>query len=593
MDHLLWLSTLVPGFAVLQTFYRHDGKRGILGTLSWSFAISMGLMTPVVALAHLFHFSVQAVALIYASFLVLGVALIIKFTQWSTLRQSFSLSYLPELLVILLVVTIAVWTGGGARWDHQMHSAKVLFLRDAGFSLQDPYSPQPVIESKFHINTLHAVHAVISFLSSKEPLDLWYGSSWFFGLMVFGGLDVLAITVFGRAWYGILAMLGAVFSTGFNDANSLPFVVAAFVVFPILLAQVLRTLERPTKSRFLMIVALSIALASIHVASWLIVFICLVPALLVWSFWHYKQAGSSVTSIFILLGLLPGALLLLVTAVQPNYIAEIMGHLDQGHIYSIRLAERLVLRIIRPTDSLYLLPTAALIILLVLVKRRDLSSTLVLAAVFFTSLLLMFNPLFFELLIRLTPLPSWIIARAEHLAKVIAFVTIPCVFAWIGRSSLQSRINQLIFAFVVLSFSFVVFKRGVVYYSENRPVEQSVLQKASDLRTSLEPFLSERLLVCADPEMSLLIPAVQVSAVMSPELGNANPADAGVIERHNDCNELLDPQTSVDRRKEIASEHGIDLVIVRTVQESRRSDFQDIGNLVVERDWYQVFQLQH
>lgn len=384
MDLVFWLSTLIPGFAVLQVFFPFDVRRGIFATLTWSFVLTVAITTPIVVLAHLMHLTTPTVASIYCTLVILGFVGIIKYTRWSIIRQSLRLGFYPELGVILAMVVVTGFMGGGARWDHQMHSAKILYLRDMGFSLQDPYSPLQVIESKFHVNTLHGIFAVGSWLSGKEPLELWFDSAWLFRLLEFGGLEFLAVTVFRRRWYGVVTMLGALFAIGPNDANSLPMSVAAFCVFPIIMSQILDVLDRPTKSGYVKIALPSLALAAIHVGPWLLTLMCLIPSLIAWTIWRYWKRCSWFDGIISMAALMIGFPFLLFTAIQPNFAMEQQGNLffDQM-VKTINIGSYLAFHILRPTDFPWMLPVSAIGILLLAVRKRTRARDAVFASVFF------------------------------------------------------------------------------------------------------------------------------------------------------------------------------------------------------------------
>jgi hypothetical protein len=93
-------------------------------------------------------------------------------------------------------------------------------------------------------------------------------------------------------------------------------------------------------------------------------------------------------------------------------------------------------------------------------------------------------------------------------------------------------------------------------------LENAALRQAAQLR-SLLSGVSGRPLIAADRELSLLIPAVKTSSVMSPLFGNANPADPDLTRRARECAELLAAETPAERRRAIIARNGIDLIVLR------------------------------
>ena len=59
MLDLFWLTTLVPGFALMRRYYPSDTRRGLLPTVTWSYLLTVAIMAPFVALAFTAHLSVR------------------------------------------------------------------------------------------------------------------------------------------------------------------------------------------------------------------------------------------------------------------------------------------------------------------------------------------------------------------------------------------------------------------------------------------------------------------------------------------------------------------------------------------------------
>ena len=73
MNHLFWLSTLIPGFAMLLAVCPGDLRRGLLATLAWSFGLTVALISPVVVIAHWLELTTPTVASLYLGLVALGL----------------------------------------------------------------------------------------------------------------------------------------------------------------------------------------------------------------------------------------------------------------------------------------------------------------------------------------------------------------------------------------------------------------------------------------------------------------------------------------------------------------------------------------
>jgi hypothetical protein len=602
MDYLFWLSTLIPGFAVLNLSFAGDLRSGVLGILSWSFVLTMALITPIVVVAHVFNFTMLPVVIFYLTLVLLGAAGISISFRWGDVRDLTDATYSTALAIVGVVIASTASIGTGLLYDHQMHVAKILYLRDIGFSLQDPYSPLEVAAAAFLVNTYYAIHAIGGYLSGKEPLEFWERSAWFFRLLALGGIEFLTLAIFQNRWSGTIAILGALWIMAVRGGVVIPQEVGAYIVFPLLLAHVVEFLDERKKTVVIKIAVASLSLSVIHVGYWLIVTIVLIPTLLAWNVWNYRQPESVSLVSWAIGGILVGIPFLLITAMQPNHVMEQMGNLFLWETSTFAITKSLTLHFMRPNDHAWMLLTAMMLVLLLILQKRKSSGSIVLAGVFFSACLYMFNPLIYEILMNL--IPYWIINRMRYVGEIVALVAIPGGFAWMLRRTLQTKATRIVFALMVFCGGLALFKPIIsrnYRWSEDGRI---VLERAAEMRQTLRPIVRNRSLILADPEMSLFIPAVQISSVMAPCLGNANPADEYVVERYRDAREYLDPETSMQRRREIVSTYNIDFVLLTKWNKPEPSfgcfyrngqvtHLRGIGDLVAERDWFQLFKVRY
>jgi hypothetical protein len=594
VSHLFWMTTLIPGFAVLQALFPHDVRRGLLATLTWSFLLTVALLTPIVVVAFLFHFPASTVAWLYLGLVVLGLIGIVRFGRWHMIVRSLKSGYWLETAIILIAVVLTLPLGGAVTDDSYVHAAKIRYMRDVGFSLQDPYSPSEVIETRYHVSVHHSLFAVAAWLTGDEPLELWFKSAWFFRLIGLGGVGFLAATLFRSRWVGALAMLGAAGIILSLPIIAYPFAMTPYVAFPLLLAHVLNVLDKPTERGYLRVLLASLSLAVLHIGYWLIVAMCLMPVVAGWMLWHVDRARLVKAMALLAGAALPGIPFLLVSALQPNYVDAQQG-LD--HVWMLRSIDigSLTITILDPTHYTWMLPTVAATSLLVLVGRPTRSAQILVGGVLAASMVYMFTPFLFDLLCRI--IPYWLVRRARFVGEVIAYANGAGALAWMARRTLRTRLPRMAFALTVFLGGLVIFRVSINDYFLDRQDQWRSLQNARELQEAVRD-VPPRALVAANEGWSLVLPSVHLAAVMAPRLFNSNPADGGVLKRHKDAEELFAPDTTARRRREIVVEDGIDFIVTGNETDTGRPtaeaeiDFEGIGELVADRHGFRVFKVR-
>jgi len=598
MNFMFWASTLIPGLAVLSIVTRHETQRGFFGSLAWSFVLTVAVITPVIVVAHLMHLQASTVATVYVALVILGVIGIIKFGHWSRFTSSLRLMSWPELVVILSVILVSIEIGGQATYDSLVYAAKIQYLQGVGFSLQDPYSPLEVLESRYLVNAYFGIHAVGCWLTGTEPIDMLFESVWFFRLLELGGIEFLALSLFKARWIATTSVLGALFFIVSENSVAHPRYLAAFLVFPVLLACLLEVLQRQTALRYLKIATASLAMAVIHVGIFLMTIICLFPSLGIWHLLRdrFQISGRAVFVAAAAL-VLPGLPFLLMTAIQPTPNWNQLESWGTFSLYTLPVGEFFNLYMLKPFSYSWMMPTGVVLTALLIVHKTNPKGIAFVGTVLLTVILVMFNPLILTPLMQL--FPSWIVERAQLFAQVIALVAIPGWLAVIAENSMHTRKARVVFSSIVLAGGMVLFQSNIkaIYYGMEK--QQYMLQRAREIRETLESVHEDRPLIAADSTLSLMIPAVKVSAVMAPFLTHSNPADPTVIERHDDARNLLSRDTSEERRKEIIAKYDIDYVLIgshrgRGANEAELdlSQFRRWDDLVVEHQGFQLFRLE-
>ena len=588
---LFWLTTIVPGFAVLQLWFPEDVRRGLLATLTWSYVLTVALLAPFVALAFTVHFSVQTAAACYFA-LVLGSA-IIAVRRGGLGRLARLGRHTPwfEVGLVLAAIALTVPLGASAQSDSFAHSAKIRFIRDVGFYLQDAYSPLAVIETKWHVNVHHALFAIASWAGGAEPLELWFTSAWFFRLLALGGIGFLAATVFRSTWIGAVAMLGAVAVMGTKLTIVFPFSVTGFAVSAIVLALVVDLLERPSRRRYIRVVLCSVSLASLHVGTWFLALVCMAPVAAVWTVWRDGLKALANRVVPGLLIVATGVPFLLVSALQPNYVVAQQDELHQRMVRTFHIGEGWAFTVIDPTHYAWMLPLLASLVVVALVGAAFRVRVLLLAGIMAAAMIGMFMPGVFDLLVRFVP--YWLVQRFRNFGEVAGFAIVAGGLAWMARPRLRTRWSRRALAVVVLCGSLAAFRENIHGYVLESGRQRRWLVEAALLQEAVQQVLPAHSLVAADPTWSLVLPTVHLARVMAADLHHANPADGGLLERYTDTQELLAPGTADDRRREIIAKHGIDYILVREAGvDVAPPRYDAVADVVAEKNGFVVYRVR-
>ena len=590
MIQAFWLTTLIPGYALLQVWYPQDVRRGLLATITWSYILTVALMVPVVALAFTVHFSVQTVGTFY--FALVGVSAVVAVRYGGLQRLGWLLrsNLWFEVGLVLVAVALTVPLGAIAHGDTFAHSAKVRYIRDVGFYLQDAYSPLAVIETKWHVNVHHAYFAIASWIGGDEPVDLWFRSAWFFRLLAIGGVGFLATAVFRSRWIGAVAMLGSVAVLGTKMTIVMPFSVSGFVISAVLLALVVSFLDRPSMGRYARLWLCSLSLAALHVGTWFLAVLCAGPIVAIWlmrsdwlkGFWRRIGLGALIMA--------TGVPFLLVTALQPNYV---VAQQDDLHVRMIRTVEvgGWTITTIDPTHYAWLLPVLAVLALLAVVSRELRSRVLMVAGILVAGMVFMFTPGIFDALVRV--IPYWLVQRFRNFAEIIGLVIVGGGIAWLVRPRLRTSLARRAMAVLVLCGGMAAFRANIQGYVLATASERVSLQDARSLQEAVRDAIPPHSLVAGDPAWSLVLPAVHLTRVMAADLHHANPSDGGLLERFADTQELLAAGTSDDRRRQIIAKHGIGFILVRGEPGVAATDrFGGVGDIVSSKNGFLVYKLR-
>jgi hypothetical protein len=462
----------------------------------------------------------------------------------------------------LAAVIVSALVPGSARYDSQMHAAKILQIVEVGFTLQDPHSPLHVMHSPFHINTFHFLQAVGAWSTDQAPLAFWDASARFLRVLAFGGVEALALRVLRSTWLAAAAMVCAAVSFGPAFGSALPAAISGFIVLPFALIRITEGVVQPTWRRVLTLSICGLALSAIHVGHWVVYSLCLIPVVAAWGMARYRDGLGGGGAVSMLIAWTAGLPLSVITAIQPNYAMAYMGAELHWELSTFVVGSHTV-RTLGLSRSIWMVGVLFAAAAFWFLRREHRTRFVVLGGAFMVALQLMLNPMVFA--IASEHVPFWILSRLKVFALLIIYVIVPALLASVMRRALAGHARRVMLALALLVASLAVQPDVVATRRWRSTDDRLALKMGAEVRHLLANA-GTRPLLCADKELSLLIPAVRRSAVMAPSFGNANPADPGVQQRAAACVELLSDFASDQRRAEIVRTYGIDYVIVRKPQ---------------------------
>jgi len=592
VEQLFWISALVPGFTLFQRMFRDGFRAGFLATLAWSFVLTLALLTPIVIVADLANLNGGQVGVTYLALVLASVGYGVRLRCFDKVKRSIRAVCWPAVLLIVVAAAACGYFGGDIQNDSLVHVAKVRYQLDVGFRLQDPYSPLPVMDSRYHLSPYHAVFAIGTWLTRTEPQNLWFRSVWFFWILSLGALESLALVLFHRSWVRTMVMLGALGLYVAAPHSNYPALVAGRVVLPLLLANIVRFLRDRDRRDLALLVLGAMVMGAVNLAVWLTAVMCLISGLGIWWLFGPREERRRWPGAAAAVALLAPLPFLVISMLQPNHVVEQNGGYGNWMLRTISF-RGVRLAILDPVSGNYdwmFLAAPALLVLWSL-QRRIRRAELVLAMILGSAYLFMFVPPVPQLVMHAVPV--WVLQRAGHVGTALGVVGVFGVIAGSMRSALRTRRARLAFVLLVITFTSVVARERVKDYAAVGARRNQDLRRVNELQTLLRPVTTARPMILADSLVGLIIPAVRTSTVMSIPLAHANPADGGLIERAGVVEEFFAAETSRQRRRAIISEYAIQYAVLeRTVNPVRRAAFDDEADMITESGNYQLYRMR-
>lgn len=208
---LFWLLLLLPGYCLVDRFFRDDVDAGLLGVVSVSYLVALAALSPVSVACYICHLPVWVLSATCLVSVLVSVVDISRRRRWRKCGQILLAGVGIELAIVVLDVVLGAWVGAVTLADARVHLARIRFLLDHGFNNLDPFVAEPYFFPIYHTNLLHALQAVCAQITGVDHLGVWYASLAWAKLLVVSGVYYMVWCVFGirvSAWSGALFAIG-------------------------------------------------------------------------------------------------------------------------------------------------------------------------------------------------------------------------------------------------------------------------------------------------------------------------------------------------------------------------------------------------
>lgn len=593
---LFLAALLAPGFALLCWIDRRALRRGLLESASAAIVASLALLTPITGLAYLCHASIEAFAAVIALLAIAGVACAWRRRGGELLRVAARRSMRLEWLAIVVALTAAAPLGSIVTHDQQIHAAKSRALVETGFSLQDPLSPDAVIESRYLVTPQHAIGALASWWLDVPALDAWWHSGAVIRFLVAGALAALAAALRRRRDLGASVALLAVPFFATMRAMPYPNKVAFGVALPWLLIWLLPLLRGGAGRRGAVarVAIAALALASLHVGAQTLAAATLVPLIVAAALRRRRAIGARQTALTIAAIVLPVLAYVVPLTLLPD---DSLAQQGAENAFLLRTFGSFGgFTILDPERYSWVGAVLLLSLVAALRRRATRGDRLVAAMVMFATAAMFFPPLF-ALLSRF--MPYWIVMRFAFLIAALgwphaggfALDVVHRRLGAIGGFAAPRRARAIqwatLAAFTLASAWY--FEPLIGRFWRTRHSADAVFADAATFRGLVARSGLNHPLVAADPDTSLLLAASTDACVLAPPPLHANPADVRLRERAHAQTELLAAATPSARRQTLLREQSIDALLLRDAEVAW---FAGLATAVARGDGWTLLRVQ-
>ncbi|HJQ09262.1 MAG TPA: hypothetical protein VJ836_07325 [Candidatus Saccharimonadales bacterium] len=243
-----WFSFAFIGLAVWLWCQRPDiprsfraigafvGAAPLPAQLLFFLAIGFGILAPVIIVGYLFSFSIVVVAIYYM--LVVLAGFVVLYLQRRTLWEYIKATWrsLKNQSVFALLVFVAVGTGAAVTavqlggyladgTDSFVHMAKIQQIAGSELTIADGFI-QGTVESRYHVNILHVLYAVLVRATDISVFEVWRLSYPFFLLAAYAAIYAIAWyfmpSTWKRGWPYLIGALSFLLTAGFWRTANYP-----------------------------------------------------------------------------------------------------------------------------------------------------------------------------------------------------------------------------------------------------------------------------------------------------------------------------------------------------------------------------------
>ena len=581
-----WLSTLLPGYALARSLGLV--RSGVFATAARSYALTTALLVPLVSVAYALHLKIASVAIAYLMMVAVGAWIVARHHRRSLRRLRYAYPWLAAVPVVALVLAVLP-LGAVMHFDALVHLAKIRQAIDVGFYFQDPYSPLAVPESRHMLAVYHAFFSIGAWLTRSTPHEFWFESAWFQRLLAVGGIEALVNAIYPSRRVGAAVALGVLFFFLAQSTIEYPALPAGYVILPILLADLIRAVERPTLHQHVALALSSLALGAIHVGIWFMSVLCIGIGLSIWfaataDRRFFQRLGA------VSLALAAGLPFLLLIIAQPSYFDEQKRDLFPWMARSLDVPLLGTTRILEPQQFLWLPLAASVLVLMAILQPAFRRRNLILVSLLAGSVLVMFVPPGPGILMHFVP--HWLVRRAKYVPETIALAGAFGGVIWLLFRNVHARLASAAVAATAFFAGVALNGDDFREWKWASAAESRVVREMDDLHDVLGAIGTGRPMVAAEPTLGLILPAVRELSIMAPPFIHTNPADGEVLDRSRDLNELLNPALPAERRSEIVAKHGIEWVLTRSAPTDQpQVDWTKYGTLVADRKGFALYHL--
>lgn len=319
---LFWLSTLVPGYALLRRLKASEAEGGLPATIALSALGTLTLLTPFSLVGYVAELPVRFFATAYVVLVVLAMLDLTWTNGWRTLGRVLLAGVTIEGFIVAYDLLLASMNGAlcfDFETDAMFHLGRIRHLVTYGLTNQDPYFEFFAFCRYYHTNIYHALQAAGVQISRSDPFAVWLTSLLWVKLLIVGGTYTLGWCVFQRPWAAWLAGLVPAAALAPITYSVYPNNLSMYWLVPLMLAFGVQVCLKPGDWRVLpRFAAGAVVLGQIHSLYAVFAGVLLAPTLIGLIFWRLVRRQSATVPTLAIVALWLGAPFALISRYPPR-----------------------------------------------------------------------------------------------------------------------------------------------------------------------------------------------------------------------------------------------------------------------------------